>query len=131
MDPAISSTRIDKWLWVTRFFKTRSLATDACKKKHIRIGEQPLKPSRIVRGRGDHNSQKRTTDSTSGILHVLDRRVGASKARECYEDLTPQENYQKASEQKRNKVQLKIESSAKGRPSKKQRRDLEAFFFQE
>ena len=82
-------------------------------------------------GRGDHNSQKGPLTQHLRILHVLDRRVGASKASECYEDLTPQENYQKASEQKRNQVQLKIESSAKGRPSKKQRRDLEAFFFQE
>lgn len=131
MDPAISSTRIDKWLWVTRFFKTRSLATDACKKKQIRIGEQPLKPSRIVQAGEIITLKKGPLTQHLRILHVLDRRVGASKARECYEDLTPQKNYQKASEQKRNKVQLKIESSAKGRPSKKQRRDLEAFFFQE
>lgn len=131
MDPAISSTRIDKWLWVTRFFKTRSLATDACKKKHIRIGEQPLKPSRIVQPGEIITLKKGPLTQHLRILLVLDRRVGASKASECYEDLTPQENYQKASEQKRNKVQLKIESSAKGRPSKKQRRDLEAFFFQE
>ena len=113
------------------FFKTRSLATDACKKKHIRIGEQPLKPSRIVQAGEIITLKKGPLTQHLRILHVLDRRVGASKARECYEDLTPQENYQKASEQKRNKVQLKIESSAKGRPSKKQRRDLEAFFFQE
>lgn len=131
MDPAISSTRIDKWLWVTRFFKTRSLATDACKKKQIRIGEQPLKPSRIVQAGEIITLKKGPLTQHLRILHVLDRRAGASKARECYEDLTPQENYQKASEQKRNQVQLKIESSAKGRPSKKQRRDLEAFFFQE
>ena len=113
------------------FFKTRSLATDACKKKHIRIGEQPLKPSRIVQAGEIITLKKGPLTQHLRILHVLDRRVGASKASECYEDLTPQENYQKASEQKRNKVQLKIESSAKGRPSKKQRRDLEAFFFQE
>ncbi len=131
MDPAISSTRIDKWLWVTRFFKTRSLATDACKKKQIRIGEQPLKPSRIVQAGEIITLKKGPLTQHLRILHVLDRRVGASKASECYEDLTPQENYQKAREQKRNQVQLKIESSAKGRPSKKQRRDLEAFFFQE
>tara|TARA_B100002019_G_C21152986_1_gene539206 strand:- start:34 stop:429 length:396 start_codon:yes stop_codon:yes gene_type:complete len=131
VDPAISSTRIDKWLWVTRFFKTRSLATDACKKKQIRIGEQPLKPSRIVQAGEIITLKKGPLTQHLRILHVLDRRAGASKARECYEDLTPQENYQKAREQKRNQVQLKIESSAKGRPSKKQRRDLEAFFFQE
>ena len=131
MDPAISSTRIDKWLWVTRFFKTRSLATDACKKKQIRIGEQPLKPSRIVQAGEIITLKKGPLTQHLRILLVLDRRVGASKASECYEDLTPQENYQKAREQKRNQVQLKIESSAKGRPSKKQRRDLEAFFFQE
>ena len=112
------------------FFQDKIPCTDVAKETHSYRGAA-LKPSRIVQAGEIITLKKGPLTQHLRILHVLDRRVGASKARECYEDLTPQENYQKASEQKRNKVQLKIESSAKGRPSKKQRRDLEAFFFQE
>ena len=83
--------RIDRWLWATRFFKTRSLATDACKRKLIRIKNIPLKPSREIKVGEVIEIKRGPLKMTIKMTALLMKRVSAARAQECYEDLTPAE----------------------------------------
>ena len=123
--------RIDRWLWATRFYKTRSLATDACKRKLIRINNTPLKPSREIKVGEVIEIKRGPLKMTIKMTALLVKRVSATKAQECYEDLTPAEEYESAKREAKRLRPLPNVSSSKGRPSKKQRRDLEEFLFNE
>ena len=123
--------RIDRWLWATRFYKTRSLATDACKRKLIRIKNTPIKPSREIKVGEVIEIKRGPLKRTIKMTALLMKRVSATKAQECYEDLTPAEEYENAKREAKRLKPQPIGSSSKGRPSKKQRRDLEEFLFNE
>ena len=123
--------RVDRWLWATRFYKTRSLATDACKRKLIRINNTPLKPSREIKVGEVIEIKRGPLKMTIKVTAFLEKRVSATKAQECYEDLTPPDEYESAKREAKRLKPLPIGSSSKGRPSKKQRRDLEEFLFNE
>src|SRR5689334_11779363 len=90
-----ATVRIDKWLWAVRIYKTRSLATAACREGRVTISQQPVKPSRDVKV-GDLILAK-TGDITRTIkvLGLLEQRVGAAAAKEFAGDLTPPEEYEK------------------------------------
>ena len=123
--------RIDRWLWATRFYKTRSLVTDACKRKLIRINNTPLKPSREIKVGEVIEIKRGPLKRTIKMTALLMKRVSASKAQECYEDLTPPDEYESAKREAKRPRPRPVGSSSKGRPSKKQRRDLEEFLFNE
>ena len=123
--------RIDRWLWATRFYKTRSLATDACKRKLIRINNTPLKPSREIKVGEVIEIKRGPLKMTIKMTAFLAKRVSATKAQECYEDLTHPDEYESAKREAKRLKPLPIGPSSKGRPSKKQRRDLEEFLFNE
>lgn len=93
-----NETRIDKWLWAVRLFKTRSLAAEACRNGHVIIGGQRVKPARDVRV-GDLIHAK--TGGVPRVVKVLGfpvSRVGAKLVPEFMEDLTPASEYEKARE---------------------------------
>ncbi len=120
------SIRIDKWLWSTRFFKTRSLATDACRRNLVKIDDSIVKPSKEVRIGDLVKLKKGPLNQTVRITALVEKRVAAPVANQCYEDLTPQTEYEKANDKR-----FILQNNAlrtKGRPSKKDRRDLEDFF---
>ena len=121
--------RLDKWLWCTRNFKTRSLATDACKRSWITVNDMVSKPSREIRVGDLLGIRKGPIKQKVRVLQLLDKRVSASKVCEFMEDLTPDAEYERAKIHF-SKVKVgQISSTTKGRPSKKQRRDLEEFLF--
>ncbi|MBT3666802.1 MAG: RNA-binding S4 domain-containing protein [Opitutae bacterium] len=122
--------RIDRFLWATRNFKTRSLSTDACKRNWITINNTTAKASREIK-MGDTIKIKQPSHlKTFKVIQLLDKRIGA-KLVKCYiEDLTPEEEYEKERVFRKNRKLYSISSSARGRPSKKQRRDLEEFLGQ-
>ena len=125
----METARIDKWLWSTRFFKTRSLATDACKNNQIKVNETKAKASKEIK-HGDLIEIKKTALQIKvRVSSLISKRVSPTLAKECFEDLTPIAEYEKA----RTKLKsVKVQPHhPKGRPSKKQRRDLEAFLFSE
>lgn len=123
----MSKVRLDRWLWATRHFKSRTLATEACKRNRVKVNKAAAKPSRLVQTGDSLEIQLGTLLKTVKVLEPLEKRLSASKARENYEDLTPSEAYEQAKETaKRTRNALRFPSS-KGRPSKKQRRDLEEF----
>ena len=123
--PGETIHRLDKWLWAVRVFKTRGLAAEACRQGHVRILGENAKPARTVRigevivVRKDHMTR------TYKVLQLPAQRVGAPAARECVEDQTP------ASELARPRdpvFTLFFRPKGAGRPTKKERRDLEKLF---
>lgn len=120
-------TRIDKWLWAMRIFKTRSLATDACKKGRIIINGLEAKPSHEVKPGEIIFIRKLPVVYTVKVIALTNNRLPASRVKEFMEDLTSPEEIQK----------LKISESAfftrekgTGRPTKKDRRLLDDVFNQ-
>ncbi|MDE6207009.1 MAG: RNA-binding S4 domain-containing protein [Muribaculaceae bacterium] len=90
-----SEVRIDKWLWAMRIFKTRTVATDACRKGRVTVGNDtnPVKPSRTV-GPGDIiHVRKPPVTFTFRVKAVTQNRLGAKLVPDYMENLTPQSQY--------------------------------------
>jgi ribosome-associated heat shock protein Hsp15 len=117
--------RIDKWLWSVRVFKTRSLATDACRNGRVTIGGQPIKPSRDVKVGETIVVQKDELTRTFKVLGILEQRVGAPIAKEFVQDLTPPSEFEKKREP--NLLPPMHRPKGAGRPTKKDRRALDTF----
>jgi len=118
--------RIDKWLWAVRLYKTRNKATEACKKGRIIIGDLPVKPSREIQS-GEIVKIKRPPITRSyKILSIAEKRMSASKISEFVEEVTPDEEIELLNMQKHMRV-LSRKPGA-GRPTKKERRDMDSFF---
>ena len=117
--------RIDKWLWNVRVFKTRSLATDACRNGRVTIGGKLVKPSREVRIGETIVVQKDERTRTFKVLGVLEQRVGAKIAKDYVEDLTPASEFEKKREP--NFLPPMYRPKGAGRPTKKDRRALDSY----
>src|SRR5688572_11042302 len=123
--PASESVRIDKWLWAVRLYKSRSLATQACHAGHVKIGGNSVKPSRDVRAGEQITVFAGRVLRTVKVVALPDQRVGAKLVRQFLEDLTPPEAYARAREEAmRDRARF---PAGFGRPTKKQRRQLERF----
>ena len=85
--------RIDKWLWATRIFKTRSIATDACKKGRVTVSNMPVKPSRPLKVGEVIDVRKPPITYTFGVLGLIENRVGAKLVPEYLRNLTPKSQY--------------------------------------
>lgn len=123
----MEQVRLDRFLWATRFYKTRSLSTDACKRNWISVNDLSAKPSKEVRI-GDIIKIKKFSHYRSlKIIILLNKRVGANKIENYIEDITSPEEIEKEREHNQNRKLFNLSTSQKGRPTKKQRRDLEEF----
>lgn len=117
--------RIDKWLWAVRVFKTRSLAAEACKKGRVTVQGAAVKPSREVKT-GDVVQVRRTPVTYSfKVVGLTQNRVGAKLVPQFMENVT-------APDQMELLEVLKLDQSNRrakglGRPTKKERRDLDSF----
>jgi ribosome-associated heat shock protein Hsp15 len=124
-----TDTRIDKWLWAVRIYKTRTMATDACKAGHVKIGGQPVKPARSVHVNEIVTALTGSVTRTLKVLGMLEQRVGAPIAKQFVEDLTPPEEFERA---RQAYVPLPVptifRAKNKGRPSKKDRRNWNQLF---
>jgi ribosome-associated heat shock protein Hsp15 len=129
MSPTVppASTRVDKWLWATRVFHTRSQATAACRAGHVKIEGQNVKPARPVRPGEIITAQVGELTRTVRVLGPLRQRVGAQAARAFLQDLTPATEYQKRREPAAAPVLPRPRGS--GRPTKKERRALDNLSF--
>ena len=123
----MSDCRLDRWLWSTRHFRTRTLAADACKRNWVKVNGRAAKPSRKIKADDVLEIRKGSLLKTVKVLNLLEKRVSASHAAEHYEDLTPAEAYARATDEDQKFRIGRCLPSSKGRPSKKQRRDLEEF----
>lgn len=120
--------RIDKWLWAMRIFKTRTLATEACKKGRITIGEGAgviAKPSRLVKVGEIVNVRKSPITYTFRIKALTENRLGAKLVSEYLENITPQSQYDLLDIVK---ISGFIDRrKGLGRPTKKEGRELQRF----
>lgn len=118
--------RIDKWLWAVRVFKTRQLATDACRAGKVGIAGIKVKPSRIVKAGDVIIARTHVMRRTVKALALTDKRVGPKLVAEYMEDLTPESEIARARE--RREQSAWVGEPGKGRPTKKDRRAVERFF---
>jgi ribosome-associated heat shock protein Hsp15 len=117
------SVRLDKWLWAVRVFKSRSLASEACRCGHVSIAGRPVKPSREVKIDDIIVVLKDELTRTYKVLQLLQRRVGAQAAREFAEDQTPASEFEKRRQPGFRPAGYRPKGS--GRPTKKERREIE------
>ena len=121
----MGEVRIDKWLWAVRVFKTRSPATDACKMNRVSINGQLTKPSRLVKEGDVISVRKPPIEYSFKVLRVLNNRVGAKLVPEYMENVTPKEQYDILELQRLSRFVDRAKGL--GRPTKKDRRDMESF----
>ena len=121
----MGEVRIDKWLWAVRVFKTRSLATDACKMNRVSINGQLTKPSRLVKEGDVISVRKPPIEYSFKVLRVLNNHVGAKLVPEYMENVTPKEQYDILELQRLSRFVDRAKGL--GRPTKKDRRDMESF----
>ncbi len=122
----IAEVRIDKWLWAVRLFKTRSLAAEACKKNLVQIEGVNVKPSRNIKI-GDVILVRRPPVNFSfEVLALTEKRMGAKLVPDFMKDVTPPDQVEILELQKINSRLQR--NKGLGRPTKKDRRDLEDFF---
>ena len=121
----MEEVRVDKWLWAVRVFKTRSIATEACKKGRVSIGGVTIKPSRTIRVGEVITVRKPPIEYSFRVLQLLASRVGAKRVAEFMENITPQAQYELLELQR---VSGFVDrAKGLGRPTKKDRRDLDQF----
>ncbi|MCL2657211.1 MAG: RNA-binding S4 domain-containing protein [Betaproteobacteria bacterium] len=118
----LSGTRIDKWLWAARFFKTRSLATEAVDGGRVQINGQRIKPAKEVKV-GDRVEVSLGHDTRSVIVRgIAERRGSASVAQQLYEETSESiARCEEAGAMRRLQVEPALERQ--GRPTKRDRRD--------
>ncbi|MCF8338638.1 MAG: RNA-binding S4 domain-containing protein [Bacteroidales bacterium] len=119
----MEQVRIDKWLWAIRMYKTRSKSSSMCKKGKVDINDHEAKASSVVRVGDEVSVRIKTMTKTLRVTGLLDKRVSASVAAENYEDLTPQKEYDKL--EKLREVNAEYREKGKGRPTKKERREID------
>ena len=117
--------RIDKFLWSVRYFKTRNIATEACKKGHIKINGQAVKPSREVYVKDKIVVRKDQINYEFTVLDIPPSRVGAKLVDIYRVDTTPKEAFAQNELLKYSKDYYRKKGT--GRPTKKDRRDIDDY----
>lgn len=121
----MEEVRIDKWLWAVRIFKTRTVASEACKKGRVLIGETAVKPSRNIHTGEVIQVRKPPVTYSFKVLALSDKRMGAKMVSQFMENVTPQEQYEML---ELNRIGGFVDRQrGTGRPTKKERRDLDQF----
>lgn len=117
--------RIDKYLWSTRYFKTRNIASTSCKKGQVKINGQVAKPSREVYPMDEIMVRKNQINLELTVLDIPKSRVGAKLVDMYRKDTTPKEAHIHNELLKQTKEYYRKKGT--GRPTKKDRRDIEGY----
>jgi ribosome-associated heat shock protein Hsp15 len=117
--------RIDQYLWAVRYFKSRSIATKACKKGQVRVNDQVVKPSREVFPMDKIILRKEQVNLTLNVLDIPKSRVGAKLVDLYRVNTTPKDAFKQNELQ--NLAQDYYRQKGEGRPTKKDRRDLDEY----
>ena len=115
-----SAARLDKWLWAVRLFKSRSLASDACRAGSVAVNELAAKPGRDVHAGEIVTVKQGLVLRTLRVIGVPRSRVGAKLVVNFCTDLTPKEELEKGRE--RSVQQVLAREKGSGRPTKRDRR---------
>lgn len=117
--------RVDKWLWAMRVFKTRTIATDACKKGRVTMGGTAVKPSRPIKEGDIIDVKKPPITYTFRVKAVTQNRLGAKLVPDYLENLTPQSQYDLL---EMTKIASFVDRrKGLGRPTKKDGREMKQF----
>ena len=117
--------RIDKYLWHTRYFKTRNIASTACKKGQVKINGQVAKPSREVYPTDKIIVRKNQINHQFTVLDIAKNRVGAKLVDIYRKDTTPKEAFENEELLKYSKSYYR--KKGMGRPTKKDRREIDDY----
>lgn len=117
--------RIDKYLWCIRYYKTRSIATTACKKGQVRVNDDIVKPSREVYPQDTIELRKNQINYKLVVNDIPESRVGAKLVDIYRTDITPKSEFEAQELLKHAKTYYR--KKGVGRPTKKDRRDLDDF----
>ena len=124
--PEKEKLRIDKYLWAIRLFKTRSMAAAACESGKVKSDGLQAKPSRNVNMGDEYEVKTEAKRWRIKVTGLLEKRVAATEAIKNYIDITPEEEVQRLQYQAAS-FQTGKRQSKIGRPTKKERRDLDDF----
>ena len=117
--------RIDKWLWAARIFKTRSIAADTCKNGRVTISGTNVKPSHTIKVGEIINVKKPPITYSFEVLQTIEKRVGAKLIPEVYKNVTDAKQYELL---EMSRISGFVDRArGTGRPTKKDRRQLDAF----
>lgn len=123
----LEKVRVDKWLWSVRIFKSRTIATDACKSGKVKIEGVVVKPSQLIQRDEVLEVRKNGFNFKYKVIDLIQKRVGAPIAQACYEDLTPKEELNKYNNWFVGKGASEKREKGAGRPTKRERREIERF----
>ena len=117
----MDSTRVDRWLWAVRIYKTRSGATDACRGGHVTINDAPAKPASTVRVGDRVHAFAAGRVRVLDVVQIVERRVGPPVAATCLTDHSPPVE--------RDDIDAApfLRARGAGRPTKRQRRQMDRF----
>lgn len=118
----MDTVRIDKWLWMVRLFKTRSMATDACNAGKVKMEGNNLKASKSIKENEIYVVRIGQLEKTVQVLGSPKSRVGAPLVPQFYTDLTPPEEYERV---KMLSMRFEHRDRGEGRPTKRDRRQIE------
>lgn len=114
--------RIDKWLWMVRLFKTRSMATDACNAGKVKMDGTNVKPSKMVKTEECYHVRVGQLEKVVQVIDTPKSRVGAPLVPQYYADLTPPEEYDRL---KQLRAKFEYREPGVGRPTKRDRRQID------
>ena len=124
----MDKVRIDKWLWSVRIYKSRTIATDACKGGRVKIKGDSVKPSYLLQPGEVVVVRKDGFDFQYKAVQLIQKRVSAPIAQTCYENLTPEAELNKYKEWFiAGKAPAEKRERGTGRPTKKERREIDVF----
>ena len=121
----MNEVRIDKWMWATRIFKTRTIAAEACKKNRVMINGVNVKPSRMIKVGEVIQVRKPPITFSFKVLDLTERRMGAKLVPDYLENVTTPDQYELLEMSRVSGFVNRAKGT--GRPTKKDRRSLEEF----
>lgn len=121
----MAEARIDKWMWATRIFKTRTIAAEACKKGRVTINNSQVKPARTIKVGDVIQVKKPPIIYSFKVLQLIEKRMGAKLVAEYMENVTTPDQYEIL---EMSKISGFVDRArGTGRPTKKDRREIETF----
>jgi ribosome-associated heat shock protein Hsp15 len=121
----MGEVRIDKWMWATRIFKTRTIAAEACKKNRVMIQGVNVKPSRMIKAGDIVQVRKPPITYSFKVLEATEKRMGAKLVPQFLENVTTADQYEIL---ELNRISGFVDrAKGLGRPTKKDSRELEQF----
>lgn len=121
----MNEARIDKWLWAARIFKTRTIAADACKNGRVTIKGVRLKPSHMIKEGDVIDVKKAPITYSFRVVQTIENRVGAKLVPQVLENVTSSEQYELL---EMSRISGFVDRArGTGRPTKKERRQLDDF----